>query len=71
MLNHFREPQKAVLSIQQDLDEHQPNAALFIDMAKAFEKVNKRVARGTAPRGTEPMLRQGRIGVCKPSTCQC
>ena len=40
MLNHFREPQKAVLSIQQDLDDHQPNAALFIDMAKAFEKVN-------------------------------
>ena len=39
-LNHFREPQKAVLLIQQDLDDHQPNAALFIDMAKAFEKVN-------------------------------
>ena len=40
MLNHFREPQKAVLSIQQDLDDTGPRAALFIDMAKAFEKVN-------------------------------
>ena len=40
MLNHFREPQKAVLSIQQDLDDTSPKAALFIDMAKAFEKVN-------------------------------
>ena len=40
MLNHFREPQKAVLSIQQELDDTGPKAALFIDMAKAFEKVN-------------------------------
>ena len=40
MLNHFREPQKAALSIQQDLDSAGPKAALFIDMAKAFEKVN-------------------------------
>ena len=24
MLNHFREPQKAVLSVQEDLDEAQP-----------------------------------------------
>ena len=40
MLNHFREPQKAVLPIQQDLDDTGPKAALFIDMAKAFEKVN-------------------------------
>ena len=39
-LTTVREPQKAVLSIQQDLDEAQPKAALFIDMAKAFEKVN-------------------------------
>ena len=38
MLTHFREPQKAVLSIQQDLDGTGPKAALFIDMAKAFEK---------------------------------
>ena len=38
MLNHFREPQKAVLSIQQELDSTGPKAALFIDMAKAFEK---------------------------------
>ena len=40
MLNNFCEPQKAVLSIQQDLDGDGPKAALFIDMAKAFEKVN-------------------------------
>ena len=40
MLNNFHEPQKAVLSIQQDLDGDGPKAALFIDMAKAFEKVN-------------------------------
>ena len=40
MLNNFREPQKAVLSIQQDPDGDGPKAALFIDMAKAFEKVN-------------------------------
>ena len=36
MLNHFREPQKAVLSIQQDLDDTGPKAALFIDMAKLY-----------------------------------
>ena len=47
LLNHFREPQKAVLAIQQDLDEQEPNAALFIDMAKAFEKVNSHWAVDT------------------------
>ena len=40
MLSQFREPQKAVLSIQQELDDALPKAALFIDMAKAFEKRN-------------------------------
>ena len=40
MLNNFREPQEAVLSIQQDLDGDGPKAALFIDMVKAFEKIN-------------------------------
>ena len=52
MLNNFREPQKAVLSIQQDLDGDGPKAALFIDMAKAFEKVNPHWA-------TDVMLARG------------
>ena len=40
MLNHFREPQSADLVVQAALDSVNPRAALFLDLAKAFECVN-------------------------------
>ena len=40
MLNHFREPQSAALAVQAALDSVKPRAALFLDLAKAFECVN-------------------------------
>ena len=40
MLNHFREPQTATLAVQAALDSTSPRAALFLDLAKAFECVN-------------------------------
>ena len=40
MLNHFREPQSATLAVQAALDSTSPRAALFLDLAKAFECVN-------------------------------
>ena len=40
MLNHFREPQSAALAVQAALDSASPRAALFLDLAKAFECVN-------------------------------
>ena len=40
MLNSFREPQKAVLEVQQLLEGAIPASALFADLSKAFERVN-------------------------------
>ena len=49
MLTHFREPQKAVLSIQQDLDDSKPNAALFskpLEEGNPYWAVDTQLARG-------------------------
>lgn len=40
MLNHFREPQKAVIDVQLALEQANPTIALFLDLSKAFERVN-------------------------------
>ena len=40
MLNAFREPQRAVLEVQQTLEGTIPASALFADLSKAFERVN-------------------------------
>ena len=40
MLNAFREPQRAVLEVQQMLEGAIPASALFADLSKAFERVN-------------------------------
>ena len=40
MLDSFREPQKAVLEVQQMLEGAIPASALFADLSKAFERVN-------------------------------
>ena len=40
MLNAFREPQRAVLEVQQTLEGAIPASALFADLSKAFERVN-------------------------------
>ena len=40
MLNIFREPQRAVLEVQQALEGSTPASALFADLSKAFERVN-------------------------------
>ena len=40
MLNVFREPQRAVLEVQQALEGTTPASALFADLSKAFERVN-------------------------------
>ena len=40
MLNAFREPQKAVLEVQQMMEGSTPASALFADLSKAFERVN-------------------------------
>ena len=40
LLNHFREPQAAVLEIQQLIDQSCEFLALFLDLAKAFERIN-------------------------------
>ena len=40
MLNAFREPQKAVLEVQQMMEGAIPASALFADLSKAFERVN-------------------------------
>ena len=39
-LNAFREPQKAVLEVQQMMEGAIPASALFADLSKAFERVN-------------------------------
>ena len=46
MLNNFREPQKAVLSIQQDLDGDGPKAALFIEKVNPHWATDVMLARG-------------------------
>ena len=40
MLNHFKEPQSAAIRVQTELHSLEPTAALFMDLAKAFECVN-------------------------------
>lgn len=40
MLNQFKEPQKAILKVQQTLETIFPSGALFLDLSKAFERVN-------------------------------
>jgi hypothetical protein len=40
MLNSFREPQGAIVHLQQILDDGRPAAVLSVDMSKAFERVN-------------------------------
>ena len=40
LLNHFREPQAAVVEIQQLIDQSCDFLALFLDLAKAFERIN-------------------------------
>ena len=40
MLNCFKEPQSAAIQVQTELDSLDPTAALFMDLAKAFECVN-------------------------------
>ena len=40
LLNHFREPQAAVVEIQQLIDQSCEFLALFLDLAKAFERIN-------------------------------
>ena len=40
LLNHFREPQAAVVEIQHLVDRSDNFLALFLDLAKAFERIN-------------------------------
>lgn len=40
LLNHFREPQAAVVEIQHLIDRSNESLALFLDLAKAFERIN-------------------------------
>lgn len=40
MLNHFKEPQKAILDIQYTMETMAPTAAIFLDLSKAFERIN-------------------------------
>lgn len=40
LLNHFREPQAAVQNVQEALDSSDPRIGIFLDLSKAFERIN-------------------------------
>lgn len=42
LLNHFREPQAAVQQVQEALDQQSPTLGIFLDLSKAFERINPR-----------------------------